>query len=87
MDIYHLGELERLGFSDVISSLTSEDFSLLYPNRVVNLKKIFPYIPDGLNKILLHFSQGAELGYETVAELLRDMESARAQIVKGGNLS
>lgn len=86
-NIYHVGELERLGLSDAISHLTAEDFSLLYPNRVVNLKKIFSYIPEALNKILLHFSQGAELGYETVAELLRDMESARLQILKGGNSS
>lgn len=83
-DIYHIGELERLGLVEIIPKLTNEDFSLLYPNRIVNLKKIFPYIPDTLNKILLHFSQGAELGYETVTELLMDMEAARRQLKKGG---
>ena len=50
------------------------DFSLLYKNRIVNLKKIFPYVPDELNFIFLHFSQGAEIFYESVDEFLVDLE-------------
>ncbi|MGQ9812340.1 MAG: serine/threonine protein kinase, partial [Dissulfurimicrobium sp.] len=46
---------------DVLNEITIHDFSLLYPNRVVNLKKLFPYIPDELNRVLLHFSSGAEI--------------------------
>jgi hypothetical protein len=60
----------------VRQSLTPADFSLLSPNRVVNLKKLFPYIPDALNNILLHFSAGAEVFYETVEELDADLTEA-----------
>lgn len=57
----------------VARTLVPGDFSLLARNRIVNLKKIFPYIPDPLNHILLHFSAGAEVFYETVEELHTDL--------------
>ena len=60
----------------VVQTLTPSDFSLLTRNRVVNLQKIFPYIPDALNNILLHFSVGTDVFYETVEELHTDLDSA-----------
>jgi len=60
----------------VAKMLTPSDFSLLAQNRIVNLQKLFPYIPDALNNILLHFSAGAEIFYETVEELHADLEAA-----------
>ncbi len=60
----------------VRQTLTPADFSLLSQNRVVNLQKLFPYIPDSLNNILLHFSAGADVFYETVAELEVDLRLA-----------
>lgn len=60
----------------VIGTLTPADFSLLARNRVVNLQKLFPYIPDALNNILLHFSAGADVFYETVEELETDLREA-----------
>jgi hypothetical protein len=57
----------------VADALEAADFSLLTRNRVVNLQKLFPYIPDELNNILLHFSAGAEIFYESVEEIHTDL--------------
>jgi len=57
----------------VAASLDPGDFSLLSKNRVVNLKKIFPYIPTALNNIFLHFSLGTDVFYDTVDELYADL--------------
>ena len=58
------------GFFD---TLVSQDLSILDGNRVMNLRKIYPYIPKSLNNILLHFSRGAEVYYETTEELVEDI--------------
>lgn len=63
-----------------LQKLTPTDFSLLAPNRVVNLQKLFPYIPDALNRILLHFSAGADVFYEEVDELDHDLVRALADM-------
>jgi hypothetical protein len=60
----------------VADTLQPGDFSLLLHNRVVNLQKLFPYIPDSLNNILLHFSAGADVFYERVEEIQADLETA-----------
>nr|WP_321464639.1 serine/threonine-protein kinase [uncultured Desulfobulbus sp.] len=60
----------------VVQTLIPGDFSLLVQNRVVNLQKLFPYIPDSLNNILLHFSAGTDIFYENVAEIQNDLETA-----------
>ena len=61
--------------TSVADALEAGDFSLLTRNRVVNLQKLFPYIPDGLNNILLHFSAGAEIFYESVEEIHTDLRT------------
>jgi hypothetical protein len=73
--LYTLPALEEKGVSpDVISSIGDGDFSLLYRNRVVNLRKLFPWIPLELNNILMHFASSSEVFYETVDEFLQDLE-------------
>ena len=42
----------------------------------MNLRKLFPYVPERLNRILLHFSESAEIGYDSVAEFVGDMRDA-----------
>jgi mRNA-degrading endonuclease HigB of HigAB toxin-antitoxin module len=61
-------------------SLWGEDLNISYKNRVANLKKIFPYIPDSLNLILLHFSIGATIFYDTIDQMLDDLAAARADL-------
>lgn len=72
-DLYH-------DHRELFDTLWGEDLSISYKNRVANLKKIFPYIPDSLNRILLHFSVGAELFYETTDQMLEDLAKARADV-------
>jgi hypothetical protein len=64
----------------VVRSLSSADFSLLAPNRVVNLQKLFPSIPDALNNILLHFSAGTDVFYETAEEIHSDLAAVVSQL-------
>ena len=63
---------------DLFSRIREEDLGIVFLNRVANLKKIFPYIPEKLNRILMHFSHGAEVFYENVDELMEDLRSCRA---------
>ncbi len=82
--IYTGANLEQL-LEQPNVTLEDEDFSLLYKNRIVNLKKLFPYIPMELNTIFMHFSKGAEIFYETVDEFLQDLEPCIKLIKKGAN--
>jgi hypothetical protein len=65
----------------LFDTLWGEDLSIAYKNRVANLKKIYPYIPDSLNRVLLHFSFGANIFYETTSQLLDDLATAREDMV------
>ena len=56
-------------YGDLFDRLEPGDFSLLDKWRFVNLRKFYPYIPPMLNDILMHFSQQAEVYFETVAEI------------------
>jgi len=50
------------------------DCALFFRHRIVNLRKLFPYVPEALNRVLMHYSAEAEVFYETVPELLADLE-------------
>lgn len=68
---------------EMTSCLTGADLSLFFKHRVINLQKLFPYIPDSLMHVLMHFSQGAEVFYETAREFLEDLRACEAEIVRG----
>ena len=53
--------------------LKPQDRNIVFNHRLANLKKIYPYIPESLNRILLHFSVGANWFYEHVDQLLEDL--------------
>jgi hypothetical protein len=55
------------------AAIGPDDFSLIYKNRLVNLRCLFPYIPKKLNQVLMHFSAGAGVYYESVNEFLADL--------------
>jgi hypothetical protein len=61
--------------TDILASLKQEDYLLLFRNRLANLGKLFPYIPKELNWMLLHFSCGSNVFYETVDEFLKDLRA------------
>lgn len=59
-------------------ALTTDDINIVFRNRVVNLRKIFPYIPKALNRILMHFSETTNRFYLNTGELLEDLREARS---------
>jgi hypothetical protein len=61
-------------YKDLVDHLTMADFSLLHTARLVNLRKLYPYIPTMLNNILLHFSRGANVFYESSREIIEDLD-------------
>jgi hypothetical protein len=63
--------------SPVLERLTQDDMNIIFNNRVANIQKVYPYIPDGLNFVLLHFSNGANLYYENTEQLLEDLGEAQ----------
>ncbi|AGW13057.1 protein kinase family protein [Megalodesulfovibrio gigas] len=73
-DLYTTHDLHTRGFDPAaVQSITSDDMSLMFTHRVMNLRKIIPYIPEDLNRILLHFAAGSPVFYESVTELLDDL--------------
>lgn len=61
---------------ELIKDLIVEDFSPVIKNRLMNLRKIYPYLPRRLNNVLLHFSAGSPLFYQRVEELLEELGPA-----------
>ncbi len=72
-------QLKESGLS-VFHQLNTDDLNIIFNNRVVNLRKIYPYIPEALNFVLLHFSVGANIFYDTTHELLADIEEVRDKL-------
>lgn len=68
--------------STAFYKLNKEDLNIIFNNRVVNLKKVFEYIPDELNLILLHFSVGAAVFYDDTRQFLTDLQELRQKISK-----
>lgn len=63
-----------------VNDLTADDMNIIFNNRLVNLKKIYPYIPESLNIALLHFSAGANAFYDDTSQLLTDLGEVKEQI-------
>lgn len=63
-----------------LSVLRESDVNIVFGNRIVNLQKVFPYIPDDLNRILMHFSKGTNWFYENTSQLLNDLGRCRQSI-------
>jgi hypothetical protein len=60
--------------------LQEGDLNMVFRNRVMGLRKIYPYIPETLNRILLHFSVGALRFYEHTCQLLEDLRACRGDL-------
>jgi hypothetical protein len=63
-----------------LERLTEDDVNIVFHNRVANLRKIYPYIPEALNRVLLHFSVGARVYYDTTDELIEDLGEVRERL-------
>jgi hypothetical protein len=64
----------KLVYEELRRIAEPEDFSILHKWRFMNLKKLYPYIPNGLNDILGHFTLGANIFYESVDEVVDDLK-------------
>ncbi|NDV21737.1 serine/threonine protein kinase [Desulfovibrio sp. JC022] len=64
----------------MLSGINPGDYSVVIGNRVVNLRKIYDYIPSSLNNILMHFSSSSSVFYESVDELMLDMNNSLKEI-------
>jgi len=72
----HTGYLignDRHRYGCLADRIDADDFAILDKSMFVNLRKLYPVIPNRLNDILMHFSMGAEVYYEYVDEILRDL--------------
>ncbi len=72
--LYYSISHDEQKYGDLRNNITKEDFSILEPSRFLNLKKFYPYIPKLLNDILMHFSEGADIYYESSYELIEDLK-------------
>ena len=55
---------------DIKNSMTPDDASVFYEYRLMNLKKIYPYIPPMLSNILMHFTPKPIAVYNSMSELI-----------------
>jgi hypothetical protein len=67
--------------SPAYDRITKDDLNIIFNNRVVNLRKVFSYIPESLNLMLLHFSLGADVFYEDTHQFLNDLREARKDLL------
>jgi len=58
--------------------LSRDDASTFFPHRVMNLQKVYPYLPDKLNDVLLRFSFGARVGYDRISQIADDLAECAA---------
>ncbi len=59
---------------ELAGCLSDDDASVFFPHRVMNLRKVFPYVPARLNDVLLRFSAGAQLFYDKMSQVADDLE-------------
>lgn len=63
-----------------INSLQSNDASAFFKHRIINLRKLFPYIPKELNNILMHFSINTNVFYDRVEQIVNDVNNVLEQL-------
>ena len=70
----------------VCDRLTSDDLSVADRGWLMNLRKAYPYIPEALNRVLMHFASGAELFYEDIGEVIEDLGAAVSGLITANTL-
>lgn len=67
-----------------VAPLSEHDASAFFVHRVINLRKLFPWVSPELNRILMHFSYGTREFYESVNDILADLKPAVRALGDGG---
>ncbi len=57
------------------SSFNTGDLNIIFKDRIINLKKIYPYISKQLNDILLNFSTETKVFYENTIQLIEELNT------------
>jgi hypothetical protein len=65
-------------YPECSAALTHEDASVFFPHRVMNLGRVYGYLPSGLNKILSRFSFGSRVRYERMRQVAADVAECAA---------
>jgi hypothetical protein len=60
--------------------ITPDDASAFYNYRIMNLKKLYPYISKKLNDILLHFTVNTSNYYENIENIIDDLNNAVSEL-------
>ena len=69
----------KLHYPEIAKRLRPGDMQSVFPSQLANLKMVYPYIHNGLNKLLLSFSQGSGIVYQDAKKLAADiLHAARA---------
>jgi len=63
-----------------LETLHVNDLSLLARDRIFNLRKLFNYIPSCFNDMLLRFSAGTTVMYDTVGEFYEDLANCIKEV-------
>lgn len=64
-----------------LNDLNEDDVNIVFNNRIANLKKVYRYIPDNLNRILMHFSKGANIFYDNTYQFLDDIREFQSRFL------
>ncbi|RJO66126.1 MAG: hypothetical protein C4523_13680 [Myxococcales bacterium] len=59
--------------------LSEDDASAFYRYRILNLKKLYGYIPEALNAILMRFATNSTHFYDRMDQMVADVEEAMAK--------
>lgn len=64
----------------VLATVNYNDLSILSQDRIFNLGKLYPILPKIFNDILIHFSSGTEVMYDTVQEFYDELAAATFKV-------
>lgn len=64
----------------VMETLLPDDMNANFPNRLANLRLVYPYISKRLNSILMKFAKRSALKYEDANTLAKDVASVLADL-------
>jgi hypothetical protein len=65
---------------ELLDKLVEDDFNIIFRHRLANLKKVYPYIPERLNRVMMHFSLGSNWFYENTSQMLEDLRDAQRDL-------
>jgi hypothetical protein len=64
----------KKNYTKASGQLSKDDASAFLAHRIINLKKLFPYIPQKLNDILMHFSISTNIFYDNIEQIINDID-------------